>query len=170
MVKIQFLSQKNFNKYSLDNYTRRQEVKRVYRKKGDEYVLVDLPYIEDWSLEEKRQVALIISNAEHITYIALDGVNIVGFIGLKKELYDEYMVLDYMHVSSEYRGQGIGRTLFNLGKEEAKKSGAKAVYISACPSEETVAFYKSIGSELTDNPIKELAEKEPYDLQMVCLI
>ena len=37
-------------------------------------------------------------------------------------------------------------------------------------SEETIAFYKAMGAELTDCPIKEIAEAEPCDLQMVCCV
>lgn len=168
MIKIELLSDKNFNKYSLDSYERKQDVKRVYRRKGSEYFLVDMPYVEDWSLEKKRQVAADISSAEYISYIALECNNVVGFIGLKKQLNDQYMILDMMHVSAAYRGNGIGRKLFNIGKEEAKKAGAKALYISACSSEETISFYKAMGAELTNHPIQEIADDEPYDLQMVC--
>lgn len=71
-------------------------------------------------------------------------------------------------ISNSYRGNGIGRALFNFCKEEAKKAGAKALYISACSSEETIAFYRAMGAEITDCPIKELADEEPYDLQMIC--
>lgn len=94
----------------------------------------------------------------------------VGFIGLKKDLVEPYMILDLMQVSATCRGQGIGRKLFDVGKEEARKAGAEALYISACSSEETIAFYKAMGAELTDCPIKEIAEAEPYDLQMVCYV
>lgn len=170
MIKIESLSQDNFNAYSLDFYERRQEVKRVYRKKGDGYVLVDLPYIEDWSLEKRRQVAQTISNTEHVSYITLDGSIVVGFVSLNHKLNGKLMVLEYLHVSAEYRGQGIGRKLFNLARQEAKKTGAEAIYISACSSEETVAFYMAMGAVLTKKPIKEFSENEPYDLQMVYLI
>ena len=44
------------------------------------------------------------------------------------------------------------------------------MYISACSSEETIAFYKAMGAELADCPIKEIAEAEPYDLQMICYV
>lgn len=80
MVKVELLSEKNFNEHSLDSYVRKQDVKRVYRRDGNEYVLVDMPYIEDWSLEKKRQVAMDISSAEYISYLALDDNNVVGFI------------------------------------------------------------------------------------------
>ncbi|MGN0812706.1 MAG: GNAT family N-acetyltransferase [Candidatus Coproplasma sp.] len=168
MIKTELLSQKNFSVNSLDSYIRRQEVKRVFRKIGDEYRLVDKTYVEDWSLEQKRQIATSISNGDHISYVALDGAKIVGFVSLKNKLYGKYIILDYLHISAEYRGQGTGRNLFNLARQEAKKAGAKSIYISACSSEETVAFYRAMGAELTDNPIKEFSENEPYDLQMIC--
>jgi predicted N-acetyltransferase YhbS len=78
------------------------------------------------------------------------------------------MILDMLHVSSDFRGQGIGKKLFEIGIEEARKAGAEALYISACSSEETIAFYKKMGCTLTVNPIKEIVEKEPFDLQMIC--
>ncbi|MGN0666246.1 MAG: GNAT family N-acetyltransferase [Huintestinicola sp.] len=170
MIRYEMLSEANFNEYSLDQYVRTHEVKKVYRRLENEYVLVDLPYVEDWDLEKKRQVAKTVSSDDYITYIALDGDKVVGFIGLKKELYNDYMILDLMHVSSEYRHMGIGRKLFEIGKEEGKKAGAKALYISACSSEETIAFYKAMNAELTNDPIREMAEEEPYDLQLICLL
>lgn len=170
MVKIELLSETNFNEHSLDAYVRRQDVKRVYRREGNEYILVDMPYVEDWNLEKKRQVAMDISSADYVSYIALDDDNVVRFIGLKKQLNNDYMILDMMHVSAACRGMGIGRKLFNLGKQEAKKAGAKALYISACSSEETIAFYRAMGAGLTKHPIQEIADDEPYDLQMICSV
>ena len=73
-------------------------------------------------------------------------------------------------MSATYREQGIGRKLFDVGKEEARRAGAQALYISACSFEETIVFYKAMGAELTDCPIKEIAEDEPYDLQMICYV
>ena len=170
MIRIELLSEKNFNEHSLDSYERKQDVKRVYRRDKSEYVLVDMPYIEDWSLENKQQVARDISSDEYISYIALDDDKVVGFIGLEKQLKNDCMILDIIQVSLAYRGNGIGKKLFNIAKQEAKKAGAKALYISACSSEETIAFYKAMGAELTNSPIREIADDEPYDLQMVCSV
>ena len=121
-------------------------------------------------MEKRRSVAKDISGDDYVTYLAIEKDEVVGFIGLKKELIESYMILDMMQVSAACRGQGIGRKLFNAGKEEARKAGAEALYISACSSEETIAFYKAMGAELTDCPIKEIAEEEPYDLQMICYV
>ena len=168
MITIELLTEKNFSLNSLDSYDRRQYVKRVYRKKDNAYILVDLPYIEDWSLDDKRRIAAEMCSGEYISYLALDEGVIAGFIGLVMELKEGYMILDLMHVGEKYRGTGIGRQLFNLGKAEALKAGAKALYISACSSEEAIAFYRAMGAEITDNPISEMAEAEPFDLQMTC--
>lgn len=170
MIKTELLSEKNFKTDSLDDYSRKQAVKRVYRKHDGEYVLVDCPYTEDWDLKKKRSVAKSISGNDYITYLALENDKVVGFIGLKKALVNSYMILDMLQVSSEYRGQGIGRRLFDIGKKAAGKAGAEALYISACSSEETIAFYNAMGAKLADKPIKELAEAEPCDLQMICYI
>ena len=168
MIKIELLSEANFCINSLDLYDRKQDVNKVYRRTDGEYTLVECRYTEDWDLNKKRSVAKQISSDEYITYIALENDRVVGFIGLLRQLNGPYMILDMMHVSSECRGQGIGRRLFEAGKAEARKNGAEALYISACSSEETVAFYRAMGSDLASNPIKEIAEKEPFDLQMIC--
>lgn len=170
MIRIELLTEKNFNVHSLDDYSRKHEVKRVWRRVNGEYALVDMPYTEDWDAERRRQIARDISSESHITYAAFDGEKVVGFIGLLKHLKDGYMILDMMHVSSECRGKGLGRKLFELGRSEAAKAGAKALYISACSSEETIAFYKAMGARLADKPIREIAESEPFDLQMICTI
>ena len=169
MVKIELLTKDNFNEHSLDTYIRTQNVNKVYRQNNGKYSLVDIPYVEDWNLEKKRQVAKNISSDEYIAYVAIED-GIVGFIGLIKNLKEEYMILDMMHVSESYRGMGIGRKLFEKGRQNAKKAGAKALYISACSSEETIAFYKAMGAKLTENPIREIADEEPCDLQMICVV
>lgn len=167
-MKIELLTAENFNSDSLDNYQRKQEVKRVYRNHDGVYRLEDCVYTEDWDREKKRSVAKEISSDAYITYLALEKGEVIGFIGLKKELVGSYMILDLMQVSADCRGKGIGRKLFEKGKEEARNAGAKALYISACSSEETIAFYKVVGARVADCPIKEFAEAEPFDLQMIC--
>ena len=168
MIKIELLSETKFCIESLDLYNRKQDVNMVYRRIGGDFTLVECKYTEDWDLNKKRSVAKQISRDDYITYIALDNDKVVGFISLLKQLNGPYMILDMMQVSSECRGQGIGRRLFQAGKDEARKNGAEALYISACSSKETIAFYRAMGSDLTSDPIKEIAEEEPFDLQMIC--
>ena len=76
------------------------------------------------------------------------------------------MIIGTLRVSAPFRGRGIGRQPFLSGAETARRSGVKALYISACSCEETIAFYHAIGAAVTDDPINEPAAQEPYDLQM----
>lgn len=154
----------------LDNYERKHDVKKVWRRQNGEYVLVDEPYTEYWDLEKRRSVAAGLADSDFISYIALNDGKAVGFISLKKQLAGCRMILDQMQISAECRRSGLGRRLFVIAKEEAVKAGASELYISACSSEETIAFYRAMGAEITDDPIAEIADDEPFDLQMVCKV
>ena len=57
MIRIELLSAENFKQDSLDNYPRKQDVKKVYRKLSGEYILEDCVYTEDWNMEKRRSVA-----------------------------------------------------------------------------------------------------------------
>ncbi len=170
MISIELLSNENFNENSLDDYKRTHEVKKVYRKIDEEYRLVNHPYTEDWDIETKKQVAKLLMSKNYITYIAVDNGKVVGFIGLLKKLDGKRMILDMIYVSLEYRGKGLGRKLFQKGIDTAREYGASELYISACSSEETIAFYKAMGAGLTAEPIEAIANAEPYDLQMTCVL
>lgn len=167
MIEIQLISKKNMNKNSLDNYCRTQNVKRVYRLIDKEYQLIKDEAIMDWSLEKKRDIANELLSTKYIAYGVLEEGKIVGFISVESQLRGERLVLEMMQVSQEYRGQGLGKKLFKIVKTKAKEMGARQVYISACSSEETIAFYKAMGCKLTDNPIISIAKSEPMDLQMI---
>lgn len=102
-----------------------------------------------------------------------DGDRLVGvvildnkFIGKSRDL----LQLKFMHVSSAYRKQGLGDKLFNLAKDVARAKGAKGLYISATPSENTVNFYMQRGSVITDEPDPELFELEPEDIHLECAL
>lgn len=93
MIRIELLTEKNFDEHSLDDYSRKHGVKRVWRRINGEYVLVDMPYTEDWDIERRRQVARDIGSDSYITYAAFDGEKVVGFTGLLKQLKDGHMIL-----------------------------------------------------------------------------
>ena len=56
MITIELLSIENFKLDSLDNYQRKHDVKKVYRKHNGEYILVDCVYTEDWDMEKRRSM------------------------------------------------------------------------------------------------------------------
>jgi hypothetical protein len=61
----------------------------------------------------------------------------------------------------------LGQRLFGLAAVEAKKRGAKRMYISATPSQHTVAFYLRLRCEVTPEPDPELLALEPEDIHFV---
>jgi hypothetical protein len=49
---------------------------------------------------------------------------------------------------------------------EARIRGAKYLYISATPSENTIKFYSKLGSEITKEQDAELYQLEPEDIHL----
>ena len=168
MITIERITKNNFSENSLDGYVRTHHVTRVWRRVNGEYALVEQPYTEDWSAQRKREVARRIMGSDMAAFAAFDGGRVVGFVSLEKALVGGRMILDMMHVSVECRGGGNGRRLFEQARAEALAAGARELYISACSSEETAAFYRAMGAYITDEPIESIARDEPFDLQMVC--
>lgn len=165
-MKLEKISKDRFPVIDLDNFDRRQEVKRVYVSENGNCDLRDRVWTMDWSLERKRQVAADLLSDKCIAYAATEGERIIGFVSVFKKLVGHRMVLDIIQVDRTFRGKGLGRQLFALAIQEARRSGAKELYISACCSEETVGFYKAMGAVITDDPIQAIAEAEPCDIQM----
>lgn len=151
---------------NLDDFDRSQKVRRIYVNDGGRLLLQDQIWTMDWNLEHKREVANNLKSDACIAYAVWENKKIIGFVSVVKKLVGCRMVLDIIQVDRAFRGQGIGRHLFTLAVAEAKRAGAKELYISACCSEETVNFYKAMGAVVTDDPIPEIAEAEPYDIQM----
>lgn len=78
--------------------------------------------------------------------------------------------LKFLHVSRDYRKQGLGTTLFNMAVEKAKALGVKKLYISATPSENTVNYYTRLGCALATEIDSELFELEPEDIHLEYVI
>lgn len=159
-----------FSVINLDNFNRQQQITRIYVKKGGKYVLEEQHGIMDWTIDKKREVARALVDCNYISYLAFEENKIVGFMSLVKKTVSDRMILDLIQVDQNYRGNGIGRELWKTAVEEARVAGAKEIYISAFPAEETINFYKAMGADVTDKPIISIANDEPDDLQLVCSV
>ena len=169
-MKIEKVRKDIFSEINLDDFNRQQEITRIYVRKDETYVLEEQRGVMDWSIDKKKEVAHDLVDGNYISYLAFEEDRIVGFMSLVKKLVSGRMILDLIQVDKEFRGQGIGRMLWEKAVEEARLNGAKELYISACPSEETIGFYRAMGADVTDDPIISIANDEPYDLQLVCPI
>lgn len=88
------------------------------------------------------------------------------FIGSKKD----QLQLKFLHISQAYRGQGLGKKLFELARDKAREKGAKRLYVSATPSERTIHFYQSMGCTVTKELDPDLFKLEPEDIHLECQI
>lgn len=168
-----FLTERNFNENSLDDFLRHQEVKECWRKNSNnEYELVPIEYMEDWDLNRRREVAgeiLSTIAGNGFAYGAFYEGKVVGYILISNRFFgssNQYMELLLFHVSEPFRRRGIGKELFKLACKTAKEVGGKKLYISAHPSKESQAAYRKLGCIEATEINQEIAENEPYDVQM----
>ena len=76
--------------------------------------------------------------------------------------------LKFLHISRDWRGQGLGGRLFALACEHGREVGAEALYVSATESRNTVEFYQRQGCRLLVQPDPELFALEPHDIHFYC--
>jgi GNAT superfamily N-acetyltransferase len=74
--------------------------------------------------------------------------------------------LAFLHVSAPQRATGIGSCLTEQLEEIARTAGDSTMVVSATPSENTVRFYLGRGFQPMAEPLAELFELEPEDVQM----
>ncbi|MDE6505459.1 MAG: GNAT family N-acetyltransferase [Clostridia bacterium] len=171
-IKYSALDLKNFGGSSLDNFIRFQKVTQCWRLIDGEYKLARVEYIEDWDLNERREMANRISCGLKngcIGYGAFTGTDAIGFAYLDKALFGsrkQYIDLAEFYVSEPFRGTGVGRKLFNMACNGARSLGAEKLYISAHSAKESIAAYRAFGCGFAEEVNAFLAEKEPFDLQL----
>lgn len=170
-VAIRALTHDNFREDSLDGFIRHQEVTECWRCVDNDWLLLPIAFTEDWELPRLREEANEILRAldAGITVIgAFDGMKVVGFAQLGERLGSrgQYVELVGFHVSAPYRGQGIGRRIFQAICDSARAAGADKLYISAHSSKESQAAYRALGCTLAQEVDPVRAEKEPCDVQM----
>ncbi len=168
----QLLTEENFHSHSLDGFIRRQEVAECWRKRGGQWKLLPIAYVEDWSLEDRRRRAESILQCVKdggLVYGAWEGERLIGFAQLSGPRFgsrNQYIDLARFHVSEPFRRQGIGKELFRLACQGARELGAEKLYISAHSAKEPMAAYYAYGCVEAEEIYWPLAKKEPCDVQM----
>lgn len=100
-----------------------------------------------------------------------DRAELVGVVVLDSKRigkHGDQLQLKFLHVSRSYRNRGLGKQLFELARAAARERGAKRLYISATPSENTVNFYLRSGCAVAGEPDPELLQLEPEDIHLEC--
>jgi len=100
---------------------------------------------------------------------AFDGEALVGAAALECRPIGrarDRLQLPFLHVGAGHRGRGLGRTLFERAAERARTLGARRLYVSATPSENTLRFYLGRGCRLAEEPDPDLLALEPEDVHL----
>lgn len=154
------------------SFERYQKVTKCRRKIDGQWVIVDDPFIDQWSQEEYEMLVSYLKNT-----IGTNGVVLGAFINGKLKGFasvesttlgsrGEYLDLSSIHVSFDARGKGIGNELFHLAAEWAKDHGASKLYISAHSAVESQRFYEVMGCVEAAKYNEEHVEREPCDCQL----
>jgi GNAT superfamily N-acetyltransferase len=132
--------------------------------------------VPDWAAEGNGQHSVAGNIADWRPFLeelggvmfgAMYGRRLVGFAIYRPRLEPDMGHLAVLHVSREYRRQGLGAALAEQVAMLALADGARRLYVSATPSEGTVEFYRSQGFRPVDEPHPELFALEPEDIHMI---
>ncbi len=170
------LTTNDINLSLFSTFDRHQDVKKCWRKEDCEWILKDISFTEHWGTKEYRYLVTCLQNTISTggaVFGAFEENRLVGFASVENEYFgskNEYLQLSSIHITNGSRGSGIGKKLFQLACESAKKSGAKKLYISAHSSKESKAFYDALGCVEAVEYNEKLVEMEPYDCQMEYLL
>ena len=97
---------------------------------------------------------------------AFDENHLAGLALLGDELSPKVVQVALLYVSRPYRRRGVAGALMDEMESLAGDRGARALYVSATPSESAVRFYLSRGFRPTE-PLPEPFIKEPEDIHML---
>ena len=170
-MKIRELEREEISEvWSID---RAEVVERAYYREGDQLVLKPAYFdIQGWPPGEPEHYGPILLDCFErggTFYGAFDGERLIGatvlesrFIGREKD----QLQVKFLHVSRRYRQAGLGRTLFERVVVRARELGARRLYVSSTPSENTVRFYLRLGFRVTDDVDADLFDLEPEDIHL----
>ncbi len=170
MIQYKKLTFKDISKGFLNTFNRYQVNHKIYFVEDNELKIKPFYYEENWDEEEKLEKTNRLINTLKQGGVVIgvyDGDHIIGFSSVDAKLFNGvYLNLDLIHIKNEYRKKGFGSILLEKTKEEAKKLGAKKLYISANPAYETIQFYIKNGCILAKTINEELQRLEPYDIPL----
>lgn len=149
-----------------------QYIKRVWRDVDGSRQLIEINYHDtDFPNGYENHLSNLVNTISSggIALGAFCKERMVGFCSVDNNFFGEkykYVLLDQLFISKELRGKGIGKKLFFMASKTAKNKGADKFYICAGSSEETIAFYFSIGCEEAKEINQKLYQLDTRDYQL----
>lgn len=175
MLKYRELKSEEIEK--LREIDRREVINQIYYYRNGKLELeneyYDMKGFPDGELDViiKRQYELVENGGCLVGVFQSD--LLVGVASLENQLrgqHNNYLKMDILFVSHNYRKYGIGSRLIEIVKEKARELGGEKLYISATPSKNTIDFYMRNGAVLTKELDKELYELEPEDIHLELIV
>ena len=156
---------------------RREVIEQTYRlEDGELRIRPDYFDMQGWPPDDVRKTTPRLYESFDrgaLFYGAYEGNLLVGVAvldtlwrGPRRDL----LQLEMLHVSRDYRAQGLGSRLLKHAGAVARERGARGLYISATPSENTIRFYQRHGSVLIGTTDPELFAREPEDIHLECSV
>lgn len=176
MITYRELVESELNRELFRNFIRHQVVTKCWRREAGKWIIRDDPFIDDWTEAKYAQLVLCLHNTVHtggVVYGAFCDNTLKGFVSVEGGLFggeNRYLDLSSIHVSEDFRHQGIGAVLFQEAKQWEKEHGAKKLYISAHSAVESQAFYQKMGCIEAAQYQMDHVEREPWDRQLECIL
>lgn len=154
------------------SFRRFQKVTHCWRKAEGQWVLKPIAFTEDWDQNDYQRLTAQLAQTLReggALWGTFSSEGLKGFASVEGRLIgsrSQYAVLAELHVSEDFRRQGLGRRLFALAAGSAQALGAEKLYISAMSAQESQAFYQALGCVEAQEYDPPHVEKEPCDCQM----
>lgn len=150
-----------------------QYIEKAWREIEGKRKLVEINYQDDdWPNGYEYHIShlreTILNGGSAIGAFNLDN-KLLGFATVNPQVFGEkykYVLLDQLFITLDCRNKGIGKKLFMLSTDEARKWGVDKIYICAGSAEETIAFYFKLGCKEVEEINKELYEIDRRDYQL----
>jgi GNAT superfamily N-acetyltransferase len=150
-----------------------QYIGNAWREIEGKRQLVEINYQdEDWPNGYEYHIShlkeTILNGGSAIGAFNLDN-KLLGFATVNPQVFGEkykYVLLDQLFITLDCRNKGIGKKLFMLSTDEARKWDVDKIYICAGSAEETIAFYFKLGCKEVEEINQDLYEIDRRDYQL----
>lgn len=135
----------------LDGFVHCQKITRKWVKKNNVWELSEASILREWSNEKRIWIKEYMCqqiDRGGITVGAFFHKQLAGFCcvdGIVSGRLAKYANLTMLFVDDNWKRNGIGKLLLQEARKHACRLGAEKIFISAIPSQETIAFYFKMG-------------------------
>ena len=135
----------------LDTFAHCQQITKKWVNRNGSWVLTDTSLLRQWSPEKRIWITEYLAQQLQRGGAAIGAfcdAQLTGFCCVDGSVYGntaKYANMTMLFVDDHFKRKGIGQKLFQKACNYARQIGAEKLFISAIPSQETIAFYLKMG-------------------------